>query len=51
LIPLPYEQAKAGRIEKGFQAAAGGFVVQAVITPEWRQSLGLGWPPVVNEGP
>lgn len=40
-----------GRIEKGFQAAVGGFAMEAVITPLRGQSPGLGWPPAVNEGP
>ena len=40
-----------GRIEKGFQAAAGGFAVEAVITPLWGQSPGLGWPPAVMKAP
>lgn len=40
-----------GSTEKRFQAAAGGFTVEAVITPAWGQAQGLGWAPGINEGP
>lgn len=40
-----------GSIEKRFQAAAGGFIVEAAISLAWGQSQGLGWTPGVNEGP
>lgn len=38
-----------GRIEKGFEAAAGSFVAEACYHPAWGQSPRLGWPRAANE--
>lgn len=41
---------QSGQNWKGFETAAGGFVVEACYHPAWGQCSRLGWPRAANEG-